>query len=114
MSNKIKTFNIKSDLPTTEEAGRRLAEIIREYKGKEKVIKIIHGYGSTGVGGSIKYLVHKSLKKRVRENNIKAYIPGEALSKLMGFDEIIYKYKHLFKNDSDYKKGNDGITYIIF
>lgn len=110
----MKTFDIKSDMPFTEEARKRLTDIIRENRKKEKIIKIVHGYGSSGVGGKIKVTVHKSLKNKLMDNQIKAYIPGEALRSMMGFVDVIHKYKHLIKNDSDYKKCNDGITYVIF
>lgn len=110
----MKTFNLEAGLPSASDAGKNLAQIIRENKSKEKVIKIIHGYGSSGVGGAIKRSVHKSLRKRVNTNEIAAYIPGEAMSVMMGFDDCINKYKHLVQSDSDYRKGNDGITYIIF
>lgn len=109
----MKTFDIKSDMPTTAEAGVRLANIIRACNGKDKAIKIVHGYGSTGVGGSIKKTVHASLRKRVRSGEIKAYIPGEAFSQMIGFDEIIQTYASLLKSDSDYNKMNDGITFVI-
>lgn len=75
---------------------------------------MIHGYGSTGVGGVIKGAIHKSLRKRIRNNEISAYIPGEAFGSLLGFDEVITKYQNLLKGDSDYRKNNAGITYIIY
>ncbi len=109
----MKTFDIKSDMPLVSVAGTRLANIIRSCNGKDKVIKIIHGYGSSGTGGSIKKSVHASLRTRVRQGTIKAYIPGEAFAQPMGFDEIIHTYSNLLKSDSDYRKANDGITYII-
>ncbi|XMB72508.1 hypothetical protein RJI07_01055 [Mycoplasmatota bacterium WC30] len=114
MANKVRSYNIKDDMPDRVEAGRRLAEILRISKGKEKVIKIIHGYGSSGVGGVIKQTVHKALRTKLNEKAIKAYIPGEAIYRMMGFDDVVHTYAHLIKHDSDYKKGNDGITYIIF
>jgi hypothetical protein len=110
----MKTYDIKSDLPTVLEAGKRLADAIREAKQQNyKVIKILHGYGSTGIGGSIKVAVRKSLKDRSSKGEIKAYIPGEAFDSPMGFDEIIHLYNHLLKGDSDYRRMNDGITYVI-
>ncbi|MDY0211259.1 MAG: hypothetical protein RBQ91_07655 [Acholeplasma sp.] len=108
------TYDIKSDMPSTLEAGTRLSAIIRSSKSKQlKVIKILHGYGSTGVGGSIKHMVRKSLRNKLKKQEIKAFIPGEAFSAPMGFDETIRTYEHLLKNDSDYRKMNDGITYVI-
>jgi hypothetical protein len=109
----MKTFNIKADMPDKLEAGKRLAEIIRTCQGQDKVIKIIHGYGSSGVGGSIKQSIHKSLRNKLKKQEIKGFIPGEAFGQLMGFDEVIQTFGHLLKNDQDYKKMNDGITYVI-
>lgn len=114
MANKILTYDIKSDMPDRIEAGNRLAEILCFSKGKEKAIKIIHGYGSSGIGGVIKEVVQRSLRQKLKNGEIRAYIPGESFNRLMGFDETIRTYSHLIKHDSDYKKGNDGITYIIF
>jgi len=110
----MKVYDIKSDMPNVNDAGKRLAEAIREAKAKKlKVIKILHGYGSHGIGGIIKIAVRKSLLKRLKNQEIKAYIPGEAFSSLMGFDDAIREYNDLIKNDLDYKKMNDGITYVI-
>ena len=64
----MKSFNIKSDMPDKLTAGKRLADIIRANKS-EKVIKIVHGYGSTGTGGGIKDLVRKSLRNHMKKRN---------------------------------------------
>ncbi len=109
----MKTFDIKSHLPTQAEAKAELLQILNSNRN-EKIIKIIHGYGSHGVGGSIKNMVQKTLKTALVSNQIADYIPGEATVSLMGFDETIRKYKPLLQADSDFKKGNDGITYVIF
>jgi len=110
----MQEFDIKSDMPTVAEAGVRLAMILRQCRGKEKIIKIIHGYGSTGVGGAIKTSVHRSLQAQKAAHAIRAFIPGEAIALLKGFDEDIARFKPLIQNDPDFRKGNDGITYVIF
>ncbi len=110
----MKTYDLKSHQPTILDAGRLMADKIREARlEKHKVIKIIHGYGSTGVGGDIRIAIRKSPRNRVKKADIKAFIPGEAFCMLMGFDEVIKTYQHLISSDSDYKKCNEGITYII-
>jgi hypothetical protein len=108
----MKIYNVKENMPTKLEAGKLLAEFIKQHKN-EKVIKIIHGYGSTGVGGSIKQIVHKSLRNKRKSKEIKAFIPSEAIFELQGFDEDISKYLHLIKNDIDAKRPNDGVTFVI-
>ncbi len=108
----MKTYNIKADLPSKLDAGKRLAELIRQNQS-EKIIKIIHGYGSSGEGGSIKQLVHKSLRNHRKKGNILDFIPGEAKKELLGFDEVIRTYSDYVKNDHDFMIGNPGITYVI-
>jgi hypothetical protein len=107
-------FDIKSDMPTVAEAAIRLKGILLQTKGHEKIIKIIHGYGSSGVGGAIKNSVHRILSEKRSQKYIRAFIPGEAIAALQGFDQDIIRFKHLIQTDSDFKKGNDGITYVIF
>jgi hypothetical protein len=104
--------DIKSSMPTVEVAKTLLLNGLKMHKS-EKVIKIIHGYGSSGVGGKIKHMVHEVLDVLKENNQIRDYIPGEALVSFMGYADLIQKYKPLIMNDSDYRKGNDGITYVF-
>ncbi len=106
------TIDIKSDKPIVSTANLRLLNSIKQYKS-EKVIKIIHGYGSSGVGGKIKHMVHETLNTLKDQHQIMDYIPGEALVSFMGYADLIQKYKPLIQQDSDFKKGNDGITYVF-
>lgn len=69
----MKSNDIKSDTLTVLEAGNRLADAIRDAKQqKYKVIKIHHGYGSTGIGGSIK--VVKSELSEEKQKFIQTYL----------------------------------------
>jgi hypothetical protein len=91
-----------------------LENVLKMTRKTEKVIKIIHGYGSSGKGGAIKKALHETLRHKMAKGEIKTFIPGEAFHQLMGLDDVIMQYRHLIQNDGDFKKGNDGITYIIF
>lgn len=99
------------DMPTQSLAKQRL-EMILKYE-KDPMIKIVHGYGSTGVGGVIKDMVRKALEEKMLRYEIKAFIPGEAFGSLFGYDQLIKTYQHLLKGDVDFKRNNPGITYII-
>lgn len=110
----MREFDIKSDMPTVAAAQTRLLTILGLCKGKEKIIKIIHGYGSGGTGGAIRTAVRAILQQKRQSRQIKAYIPGEATYDLKGFDEEIRQHKRLLEKDADFHRGNDGITYVIF
>ncbi len=108
----MNTVDVKTGMPTVEVAKTLLLNGIKRHKS-EKVIKIIHGYGSSGVGGKIKHMVHEILENLKESNQIRDFIPGEALVSFMGYADLIQKYKPLILNDSDFKRGNDGITYVF-
>jgi hypothetical protein len=110
----MKEFDIHHGKPTVEAAISLLKLHLSIQKRTEKVIKIIHGYGSSGMGGKIKIAAREYIEEEYHKNRIQDYIPGEAIYTPMGFDETIRSYKSLIQMDSDYKKGNDGITYVFF
>ena len=61
-SGKYKTVNIKSGMPQVQEAKQRvLQELQRAKMNGVKVIKFIHGYGSSGIGGNIRVAVRRQL-----------------------------------------------------
>ena len=105
--------NIESGFPTLNEARINLKEIIiKEKKNNTKAIKLIHGYGSSGVGGKLRQGLRESLRRRKKEGEIKGFIIGENFSNRPENDEYI-KQNPFFVNDPDFGKGNLGITIII-
>ena len=114
MSTRMHTVNLKQGLPTVEEARRRLAaELARARAANTSVIKIIHGYGSTGQGGSLRQALRRSLAHRRKEGAIREFLPGERFSM---FDplaaELIRDHPEL-QHDSDRERDNEGITLVF-
>ncbi len=107
-------YSVKHGMPSVSEALHRLNTIITASRSREKIIKLVHGYGSTGVGGSIKEAIRSHLQELKSKSLIQSFIPGEAFGQMMGFDSEIKTFKSLLEKDQDYKKSNPGITYIIF
>jgi len=110
----ILEVNIKDGMPTVDVALARLEAALRPYGKTSKLIKIVHGYGSTGVGGKIRTAVRQRLKSKKVAGNIKDFIPGEAFSM---FDPATQKalalYHKELTGDRDYNRSNDGITVVI-
>jgi DNA-nicking Smr family endonuclease len=49
----LRTYNVEAGLPTLDEARRLVIEEIKRAKRERvKVLKVIHGYGSSGKGGA--------------------------------------------------------------
>ena len=63
MKSTIRELNLELGRPTADEALRRLtAEIAACRHMKRPVLKIIHGYGSSGTGGKIRTASRKYLR----------------------------------------------------
>lgn len=110
---RVLVLNIKKNNPTVDEAMQQLAtEISTARKRHIKVMKIIHGYGSTGAGGVIKPALLSKLRSLKNDGNIKMYITGEEHNEYAGGrNYLLNKYpelKETWKED----RGNRGITFI--
>ena len=106
--------DIKSGLPSTDDAIRKITYNIKNAAPfGVTAIKFIHGYGSTGKGGSIRTESRKYLDRQKARGQIKDYITGEVFSI---FDEATRKAFLIcdeLRRDSDLERHNNGITIVI-
>jgi hypothetical protein len=110
----MKTANIKSDLPSVDEALQRLErELVVARQQNQTVLKIIHGYGSTGVGGDIRIAVQRRLREMVDAGDVRACIFGEDWSKSSEMVWRLLQSERDLKSDSDLGRGNRGITVVL-
>ena len=76
----IRTFNVEAGLPTLDEARRLVIEEIKQAKrARARVLKVIHGYGSSGKGGALCFGLRKSFGLRKKEGVIKDCFRGRRL-----------------------------------
>jgi hypothetical protein len=109
----IRTVNIEADRPTLEEARRRVAELIRQSKRQGvRVLKIIHGYGSSGKGGVLCVGLRKSFLLRCKEGVIKGFVSGGDFSI---FDQTTLQMLEAIpelRGDPDLGATNEGVTVL--
>ncbi len=109
---KIRSVNIKDDMPVAETALSRLKGEIHKAKQQGlKALKVIHGYGSSGRGGVIKQEVHRFIMSCETVAN---WIPGEEFSAEYQETLQILRHHSYLENDKDFRKRNRGITILIF
>jgi len=110
----MKTISLKDDMPLVHEALQRLdRELARARQERNTLLKLVHGYGSTGVGGDIRIAVQKRLLEMAESGQIRDCIFGENWSKS---DEMAWKLLQSqpdLKNDSDLGRRNRGITIVL-
>jgi hypothetical protein len=110
----VKAVNLKSGMPQVSEALQRLErELALARQENAALLKLIHGYGSSGAGGDIRIAVQKRLVEMSQSGQIRGCIFGENWSTS---DETAWKLlqSHAeLKNDSDLGRGNRGITIVV-
>jgi hypothetical protein len=71
----LKICNVESNFPSLDEARRTVLDEIRKYKREGvRALKIIHGYGSSGKGGTLHHGLRKSFALRKKEGVIRDFI----------------------------------------
>jgi hypothetical protein len=101
-------------MPLVHEALQRLeSELARARQQRCTVLKLIHGYGSTGVGGDIQIAVQKRLYEMAENGQIRACIYGENWSKANAEAWMVLQEHPDLKNDSDVGRANRGITIVL-
>jgi hypothetical protein len=110
----IKTVDLKSDMPLVHEAMQRFdRELLLARKEMTSLLKLIHGYGSTGVGGDIRIAVQKRLLEMTQDGQIRGCIFGENWSKSDDAAWKLLQSRPELKSDSDLGRRNRGITIVV-
>jgi len=105
---------IKEGMPTVVEARQILKkELERAAAERLQVLKIIHGYGSTGKGGKLKTSIRKSLLLRKKEGKIHSFVTGEKWGVFDKTSRIILEKCSQMKYDPDLDRQNVGITIVL-
>ena len=80
---------------------------------KGRVIKIIHGYGSSGKGGKIRTAIRKMLKEYKADDKLNLFIRGEDFSIFDPSPRYLMEMYPETSKDKDLDKQNQGITYVL-
>jgi len=110
---KVRTVNIKDGLPLVEEGKQRLASALARARcdGVE-LIRVIHGWGSSGTGGRLGKACRRQCERWVQDKVIARYCPGEEYGKgRLVTQEWIRRYPELKRSiltDTE----NHGITFV--
>ena len=110
----IHTANLEQGMPTVEQAIIKMDQAIRSAKSKRsKILKLIHGYGSSGKGGAIRHSVQSALAAHQRAGRIKAFVPGEEFSPFFPQSRAAVQSCPELLRDRDYARSNHGITIVV-
>jgi hypothetical protein len=101
-------------MPSVNEALQRLErEIALARREKSGVLKIIHGYGSSGVGGDIRTAVQNRLHELAEASEIRGCIFGEDWRKGDETTWELLRERPELKDDPHLGRRNLGITIVL-
>ena len=108
------TINLEMGHPTVEEARQMLkAELEKCRNRKVAAIKVIHGYGSSGVGGALRQGIRKSLISRRKEDSIRAVVFGEKWSIFDSIAQSMLERCPELSKVKDMCNYNPGISVVL-
>jgi len=107
-------FNLERYFPTVEQGILLLSqEISKCRRQKVRIIKLIHGYGSSGVGGNLRRGIRRHLQSLILSGSLRGLAWGENFSI---FDETTRQMLEAvpdLRKDSDLERCNQGITMVF-
>jgi hypothetical protein len=110
----MKTVSLKDGMPLVRESIQRLeAELHRARNEGVKVLKVIHGYGSKGVGGDIRIAVQKELMRLQSQGEVRSVIFGEDWRLSNEAAWAVLQRATELKRDADLGRQNQGITIVL-
>ncbi len=109
-----KVVNLEEGRPTVNVGLLRLDRALAEARAEgATLLKLIHGYGSSGTGGRLREEVWKALDRHQRNGSIAAFIPGEDFRLSHEASWALVKRDKSIREDRDFGRGNRGITIVV-
>lgn len=106
--------NLEDGMPTVPQALARLAaELQSAQRRRIKVLKLVHGYGSSGIGGDLRISIQSKLKQMVESGEIRHCIFGENWRQSDDAAWELVKRFPFLKDDQDFGRNNKGITVVV-
>ena len=109
----VRTIDLEAGMPTVEEALRRLdAKLSLAIAQNVRVVRVIHGYGSSGRGGKIRDACRRVLASMVSSNQVTGLIRGEDHSAARLASQHLMQRVSALKSTTRTDGDNPGITLV--
>lgn len=111
----LKVIDLEEGHPSVDEArSRMLRELEATRRAGHRGAKLIHGYGSSGVGGDIRIAIGRVLAEMQKRGELRVVVFGEDWSVSDQQTWSLIKANPALKQDRDLNRRNAGITIVWF
>ncbi len=111
MTSRIAEIRIKEGMPTADQASRRLVTELEVARRRGvRLLKLIHGYGSKGVGGKLRGALRRALAEHQTARRVGRVVFGEDWSIFDATSRALLEDFPELRQDPDLERGNAGIT----
>jgi len=101
-------------MPTSDQAIRKLTYELHAAKAQGIVVlKIIHGYGSSGTGGKIRQEARAYLARQVRAGKLKLLVEGERFSIFDAGSRALLEACGELRRERDLEGHNNGVSFVL-
>lgn len=76
------------------------------------MLKVIHGYGSSGAGGILRPIIRNFLRQQKEAGAIASFVNGESFSSFDARSKALLAKAPEMLMDSDLGGNNKGVTYV--
>ena len=109
-----KIVNLEDGRPTLKIALYRLDYEIKYCRRlKIGIIKLIHGYGSSGAGGRLRVGIRERLDELVKQGSVQFYVRGEDFSIFNNNTIKLLDVCDPLRKEHDLNRSNNGVTYVM-
>jgi len=110
----MREINLEAGMPAADAAVKRLTfELHNTRRLGVKVLKIIHGYGSSGKGGKIRTEARGYLERLLGRGELRFVIPGERFSIFDADTRVAFLADGELRGDRDLDRHNNGVTFVV-
>lgn len=101
-------------MPTTEQAIQQMERGISEaLQDGVAIVRVVHGYGSHGIGGRIREACAASLRGLVKRGTIREFTNGQDYSPGRLVTRDLQQRFPLLKSSQQRDLDNPGITFVV-
>ncbi len=110
----VQTINLEAGLPTVDEALARLDRELAAARGRAtRVVRVIHGWGSSGTGGAIRQAVRSHLRAAASRRQVRGSLAGDDYSDATDEGRRLLDQCPSLRASLRTDRRNPGITFVM-